>query len=834
MTFRRLFKAILRAVGILLVLAVIGLAGAYVWLRGSLPRAEGTLAVAGLAAPAEILRDQRGIVTVRAESHQDAVFALGYAHAQDRLWQMDFSRRLGAGRLSEVVGPATLRIDRLMRTIGLHRVAMANEAHLSPETRSLLAAYRDGVNAFMSEPGGPLPPEFQLLRYEPDPWRITDTLLWGRLMALQLSGNWRDEVLRASLASRLPAERIDALWPPYPADGPIIIPDDDQDSRARAGSGSGSGPESGPEFGSGALATRRHALTLPPSGRLAAMLPDLLPQAWAPKSASNSWVLGGPRTRSGKPILANDPHLGLDAPGTWYLARIETPELTLAGVTAPGVPAIVIGHNGHIAWGFTTTHSDTQDLFIERLVTDPADTGQVRYETPGGPEPFTVREERIEVRGEDARPLTVRTTRHGPVLSDVLPEAAALIGSEQVLALAWPALRDDDRSADALLHLNLARDWPGFLDAMRLFHSPQQNVVYADREGHIGVIAPGRVPIRKAGDGRLPVPGWDGSHDWTGYIPFEALPRLFDPPNGLIVAANNRLVGPGYPHLLTADWAYPQRARRIGAALGNAAKSGLSDSLALQLDTRSEAAAALVPLLLRAEPAGTMEAEARDSIAAWDLRMERDAAEPLIFYLWIRELTELIFADELAADSAQLLRPDVARLLEVLDGAEDAAAWCDDTTTDAPEDCNGLVARALTNALLNYRIEFGRTPARWRWGDAHKVRFRHPVWSRVPLLDRLVGYEIATDGGDYTVNRGAMRFSGPDAQLFEHVHGAGLRAVFDLSDLDRSRFIIATGQSGNPLSPHYGDLAEAWRDGDTMELVAPRAGAAKVLRLDPK
>ncbi len=475
MAARRWIRWTYRGLIGLVVLAVVAVAGGYLWLRGSLPMTEGRIAAAGLEAPVEVLRDADGVITIRAESLRDAYFAVGYAHAQDRLWQMDFMRRSAAGRLSEVVGPATLWLDRFMRGLGLYRVAEANVAHLGLEARAVLEAYAAGVNAFLAAPGGPWPPEYYLLRYRPEPWRPADSIVWGRLMALQLSGNWRDEIRRARLAKDLTEAQIAFLWPEYPTDGPIST-----------------GGLLGPQ----------------PSERADAptQLREILPWQWMPKSASNSWVLSGERTASGMPILANDPHLSLRSPGTWYLVRIETPDQALAGATAPGVPFVIVGHNGRVAWGFTTTESDTQDLFIERL----SGPGPGSYDTPEGPRPFEVRNEIIEVRGQAPETLSIRSTRHGPVLSDFLPEAAQIAGAGQVVALAWPALMPDDGAGDAFVALARARDAAEVVSALRDFHSPQQNIVYADSAGSIGLIAPARVPLRRKGDGRRPVPGWSG------------------------------------------------------------------------------------------------------------------------------------------------------------------------------------------------------------------------------------------------------------------------------------------------------------------------------------
>ena len=768
------------------------------WLlaRASLPEIEGEVTVAGLDAPAEILRDEDGIVTIRAGSRRDAAFALGFAHAQDRLWQMDFTRRTGAGRLSEVVGAATLRFDRMLRTLGLYRVAEKNLEVVSDRTRALLEAYSAGVNAFIEGHEGPWPPEFLLLRYTPEPWTAVDSLVWGRLMALQLSGNFRDELLRAGLKEAVTPEELELLFPPYPSDGPV--------SFAKTGG------------------------LFPTEDTQGRRLTEILPWSLMPKKASNSWALSGDRTATGAPILANDPHLGLGAPGTWYLARIETPEGVAAGVTAPGVPFMVIGHNGHIAWGFTTTHSDTQDLFIEQL----SEGQPEHYDTPDGPRPFETREETIEVRGEEPEKLVVRTTRHGPVISDVVPEAEDFLSEGEVMALAWPALAEDDRTGDALAGLSEARDWDGFLAAMRNFHSPQQNVIYADTSGSIGMVVPARVPMRRGGDGSLPVPGWTGTHDWTGWVPFEELPLTLNPGSGRIVAANNRSAGPDYPHILTAHWAFPHRAERIIERLSSLKQATLDDNHSIQVDIVSMAAERLLPRLLAALPDGKddddLVGRARTLLSDWDRRMDRERPEPLIFASWIETLNRGLLAPRLGERAEDFARPNPARLAGILERGE----WCDDPASDAEESCEERIGTALSEALAELAEHFGGDLDDWRWGEAHVARLAHPIFGRIPVLRDLLGKPVETHGGAITVNRGGASFQGELERRFEHVHGPGLRVVYDLSDLDNSRFIIATGQSGHIFSPNYLDLAPLWADGQSLTL-GPAGNASRKLTLSP-
>jgi penicillin G amidase len=753
-------------------LGALALGGGYLWLRGSLPQVEGEIVVAGLGAPVTIVRDRWAIPHIEASTPLDASFALGFVHAQDRLWQMEWQRRLGAGRLAEILGAAALPSDRFMRTLGFYRLAEASLGLLEPETVAWLQAYADGVNAFLQSRTGPLPPEFLLIRHgELEPWRPTDSLVWLRLMALDLATNYRDELSRARLARRLSVEQIADVWPTYPESAPITLVE-----LARA---------------------------LPWDG-LAAVLPPAGPGG----VGSNAWVVGPGRSTTGGALLANDPHLGLQAPGVWYLAHLQTPGLELIGATLPGIPAMVLGHNGTIAWGFTNTGADTQDLFIERV--DPEDP--THYVTPEGSAPFELRQELIEIAGGAPVALTIRLTRHGPVISDLLPDAAAF-GADRVVALAWSALSDEDLALQALLGVAKTQNWQQFVTALRDVGVPMQNIHYADTSGHIGFIAPGRVPIRRNGDGRWPVPGWTGEYDWDGWIPFEALPRTIDPAAGVLFNANNRIVPADYPYLITADWEAPHRARRLAQLLERDA-FGPADFATMQADVLSLLALDLLPIMLTAEPHG-VGAAAMAKLQTWDRVMRADAAEPLIFAAWYRELSRLIYADELGEmfDGFWHVRPQF--MAWILTRGQ---VWCDDIRTDPVETCAELAADALDAALLDLMRRFGDEPDAWRWGDAHVARMSHPILANQPLLSLLFSIEVATGGDSVTVDVG--HFNPRDERHpFASTHAATYRAIYDLADLDQSRFVTATGQSGNPLSRHYGDLTELWARGASVPIL---------------
>jgi penicillin amidase len=767
------------------VLAVVMLlvAGTVTWvLHTSEPKLGGTDIVPGLAGEVTVVRNAHAVPHIFAGSLDDAYRALGYLHAKDRFFQMDFARRAARGRMAEFAGRSALRTDRLMRTLGLYRVAEAATEAAEPATRRNLDAYADGVNAWLASPHFRNPPELVLGGTDPEPWRPADSVAVGRLMAVLLSGNWRDELLRAEIGGILTPAQMDALWPPEPTRGPATLP------------------------------ASEAILRLFDPMAVAEAIPDIRPA----DSASNAWVVDSTLANRGKPLRANDPHLGFSAPGYWYLVRIVTPEGDRVGGTLAGQPYVMIGHNGNVAWGLTTTHADTQDLFVEKLVDGAADS----YIAPDGPRAFDIRDEIIDVRFGDPEMLTIRTTRHGPVISDLVPTNA--VDESHVLALAWPALRNDDRTADALARLNAARDETDVAAALALLDSPIQNVTFATRDGVIGFRTAGRIPMRKAGDGSVPAPGWTGEYDWAGFIPFAELPNVTAPPGGRIVNANNRPVGPDYPYIIGTDWQPAYRAERIDDLLDTRARHDVSSFAAMQLDSSSYAAHDLLWLMIGLAQGFTQDAEAPGlltRLANWDGTMARNAAEPLLYMAWIRETGRLLYRDELGRAFGHLrgVRPSVIKGM-----LTEHQEWCDDVTTEPQENCAWVAGRAFDNALALLRQHLGEDSVSWHWGELHKAHFRHPVVKRIPGLRDLFGTAIETDGGPFTINRGTAQYAGGN-DLFSHVHGPGLRVVIDLAEPGNSRFITASGQSGHPLSPYYVDTTPIWRDGGSFTLTGSRA-----------
>jgi penicillin G amidase len=759
------------------------LAGGALWLllRSSLPQTTGTLSIAGLAAPVAVVRDDMGVPTLRAQNTHDLYMALGFVHAQDRLFQMDLQRRMGQGRLAEIFGREAVGNDRAMRTLGLYRHAVAGLRFVSPDFEAVLDAYAEGVNACISS-GKALPVEFTLLRYRPDPWRPADTLVIGKLLALQLSGNYRNELLRARLAQTLSAEELNELFPDYPQDAPVAL---------------------------GKLAALTRDL---PLDRMLAALPEFV----GPQHASNNWVVDGDHSTSGKPLLANDPHLDYGAPLVWYLARLEAPGLMLVGATMAGAPVIILGHNDRIAWGYSTTGADVEDVFVEQ--SDPSDA--TRYLTPDGPVPFEVIDEEIPIRGQAAEPLKIRITRHGPVLSDQAGTAPTKAGRFMTLQASF--LADDDRSVEAQWRATLASDWGSWVDAFRSFTAPVQNMVYGDIDGNIGFFAPGHIPIRQAGDGREPVPGWTGAYDWKGFVPFAELPRAFNPPSGHFATANNKIVPDTYPYLITYDWELPYRVERIEAGLAETPKQSIESSTRLQADIVSLSAKHLLPLMLKAEPRDERARVAVGLLASWDGQMASERPEPLIFVAWLRALNKHLFQSALGLNFERYWGMTPRATEGVL---THHPHWCGSVG------CAMVLQSSLEDALDELTAEYGPDPTAWHWGAAHPALFAHPIFDRIPLLRDLFDRRLPADGSSDTVNTGAFHFSNPKGAYVD-THGPALRVIYDLSDLDRSVFLTALGQSAHILSPHYADMLPRWRQFQWMRLPHPVQG--QTLWLVPK
>ena len=770
--------------------------------RRSLPRISGTIHVEGLSGPVEIVRDADAIPHIFATAKLDALFGLGYVHAQDRLWQMEFQRRIGHGTLSEVFGEATIPQDRFLRTVGFGRAARSAWERLPDDARRQIDAYIAGVNAFLiGEP--PLPPEFALLGFRPELWTGADVLVWVKMMAWDLSANYSHELLRRDLLAHVGPERTAELMPEYP-DGALSIIEAGQ----HAPQPHAESPRQPPLSPASASWSAAFANAL--AGH-EGVRRQLLGGARLEALGSNNWVVDGTMTANGKPLLANDPHLGTHVPSLWYLAHMSAGEFDVIGATLPGAPAMAIGRNRHIAWGETNVAADVEDLYRERI--DP--TGKM-VEYRGALEPLTILRERIVVSGGEPVEIDVRISRHGPLVSDAINANNAASDTDpkpapmEPLAFRWTALDESDETVMAFLRLNEARNWDDFTAALRHFVVPSQNFVYADVDGHIGYYLPGHIPVRASGDGSSPAEGWTGEMEWTGWIPFDELPHAFDPPEHFIVTANHRPVGPGYPYHISLEFPDPYRAQRITERLRGGARFTVDDFRDIQADTTSLHAQTLLPLLIsRARPQTEPGRQALEILRKWNFNASAESGAAPIFQSWFLRLAAALAGDELGPVILDDYRGRFSYTTRfVTNTLASNGAWCDDVSTTGRESCDDVITRALNEGVADLTSRLGPDMTRWRWDAVHRAVFPHQGLDTVGALRSLLSRSIPNAGDWSTVNVGTVLVDRPYTQ--EAI--PGYRQIVDLSPANDSRFIDAVGQSGHFLSPHYDDFMTDWRD----------------------
>jgi penicillin amidase len=812
-----LFRWLMRAFLALAALSAAGLVLAYYLAGQSLPEYDATFTLDGPEHEIEIVRDRYAVPHVLAQSDRDAFFGLGFVHAQDRLWQMTLMRRTVQGRLSELFGSRTVSIDTLMRALDLYGLARAAVDAQTDATKAALEAYSDGVNAWLrvvqEQALGRGAPEFFLFSPEIAPWGPADSIAVQKLMALQLTDKAAVETLRAQLSLMLPRERLRDILPDSP-NAPVM---------------------GLPEFSQ-----------LFPGARPAPVEAALSPLDPVPRpglaGASNAFAATGARAAAGAPLLATDPHLPLTVPSIWMLARLDLETGPVIGATIPGLPGVLIGRNADLGWGLTSSYLDDQDVFIERL--DPADPGA--YLTPAGSRRFETREATIKVHDAEPVRAVLRWTRHGPVIpGDHFGAAIAPPG--HVASLAWTALTSEDRSVGAAIELMRARTIREAREATRGFVAPSLNVTLADRTS-IALQMAGAAPKRLPGhtsQGRIPAPGWLAVNDWQGMRDFEENPWVIDPPSGIVVNTNNRITDAEFPDHLSFDWGDAYRIIRAGRLLGDRQYHTLDSFIEIQTDAVAEDARVLLPLIARdlwysGEPTAEGTPERRrqlvlERLANWNGEMSEHAPEPLIYAAWIRALKRRLAQDELGPLFARVPGSEPVFLERVYRDVDGAAVWCDVRQTTAVETCPEMARRALDDALVELSQSYGERLESWRWGDAHQALHVHQTLGNVPVLRLLVNIRQSTPGGDHTVLRGQSTGAGPEPYL--NVHAAGFRAVFDFSDPDSSVFIIATGESGHPLSRHYDDLAALWRRSEyipmSLDPSFARAGAIGVTRLRP-
>jgi penicillin G amidase len=881
-----------------LVLAVALVTGVLtIWsVRRAMTQLGGELRLPGLSASVTVYRDRYGIPQVFASSIDDLVKAQGYLHAQDRFWEMDFRRHVTAGRLAELFGPDQVASDAYLRTLGWRQVVAQEWNQLAPATRHYLQSYADGVNAWLaSNSGGEASLEYSVLGltnrdYTIEKWGPLDSLAWLKAMAWDLWGNLPSEVNRALLlANGLTREQVERLYPGYPYDRhePIVSAADGS-LRGGAFQPTQAAPLAAPAKRDGwtdsvAAATGADRIDAAPEvyrdaaaalrsvrAGLAA-LPHLL-NLGSDGIGSNSWVVSGKYTATGKPFLANDPHLSPSMPGIWYQMGLHCScSFNAEGFTFSGVPGVVIGHNARIAWGFTNLDPDVTDLYLEKVDGDRVFDGKLW-------QPLTDRQEVIDVAGGTPVTITVRSTKHGPLLSDrsqdmltvaarpdvdasgaALPSAsaapvpslggdsggtpAAATATRYAVALRWTAL-DPGHAADALFGIDTAQNWTDFRAAAALFDVPAQNMVYADVAGNIGYQSPGRVPIRGAGDGRWPAPGWDPAYDWRGYLPFAELPTVVNPPEGYLVTANQAVVGADYPRLLTRDWDYGYRSQRIRDLIEQTVAAGRQVDgetiRRMQFDNRNGLAPDLVPALLAAPASGAV-ARARDLLRGWDFQQPAQSpaassAAAAFFNATWRNLIARTF-DELPAELAPSGGP---RWWEVVRGLLDQpnSPWWDERDTSTVETMSDELAAAMRDATTELTKRLGGDPGRWRWGDLHTLTLTNQTFgeSGIAPIEWLFNRGPAgVSGGDAIVNATGWDASAADPYAVDAV--PSMRMIVDLSNLDGSRWIQLTGESGHAFSENYSDQFELWRTGENLPMRWDRAtierAATHVLVLRP-
>ena len=801
----------------LLTLVLLVAAGASIWvlLTRTVPALDGNARLPGLTAPVEVLFDRYAIPHIYARDPDDAWAAVGYLHARERLWQMEVYRRATGGRLSEIFGPVTIPADRRFIGLGLRRAAAVEWQTATPQVRSALEHYAAGVNAATAAMGRwQRPPEFLLLGLTPEPWTPVDTLAVARLLAWRLAENRRGELVRGRLTRAIGAAEANLLLGKLPPDAPAIL-----DGRGAS---------------SPALEAA-HPLSGDDDPKVASAMPPGLEwlEVTARAGGSNSWVVAGSRTRSGRPLLANDPHLQMEMPSIWYEVHVVAAGLDVAGVTLPSAPFVIIGHNRRVAWGLTNSSADVVDFYVEDV-----DMTARKYLYRGQWLPLTSTKVPISVRGQPQPDMfEVFSTRHGPLVAtetawEEPPDLAALSGRIQPrpLALRWEAVTQGE-TAGAFESIDRAGNWTAFLEGVRRFGAPSQNFVYADVEGHIGYAMSGRLPVRVGSDGGTPVPGWTGEFEWAGTVPPEKMPAFLDPPSGAIVTANAE-IDRRWPVAMTRDWTAPFRTERILQMLGTRGDLGADDMRTMQLDVRSMAADRVLAAVeaARKSPAfDKAEPEAKlgvDRLRLWDRRVDGRPVVAL-FEAFQRALWRRTFADEMPADVfAQFFEYGLAeRYAGIFQIIDDPTShwWNDIATVDRRETRDDIVLLASADAVIGLRTKFG-DETNWGWDRLHALTFRHALSSGGLALNWAFSRGPVPMVGDAsTVRKASVDMRSP----YNVVDVSSYRQVLDVGNWDQSLAVNTTGQSGNTMSPYYFDQNRLWRSGNYRTFSFTRAAIAK-------
>lgn len=816
-----IFTWLLRLAGAMILLVVACVALIYYLASRSLPEYDSVLGVPFLTAPVEIVRDNANVPHIFGEADEDVFYALGYAHAQDRLWQMTTLRRTAQGRLSEVFGAPTIEVDKLIRRLDIYALAVASLEVQDARTMRILQAYSTGVNARLDQVNqqalGRGAPEMFLFDPPVAAWRPADSLAIVKLMALRLAGHLDTEVLRARMSLAIPnPDRLRDILPDAPGSGVAALPEYAQLFPTV------------PRFADATI-TDQHPLS---------------PFSRAPLAgASNVWAAAPSRSASGGTLLANDPHLGFSAPSIWYLARLELQSGGVIGGTIPGMPVVLTGRSNDLGWGLASSKLDDQDVFIEQV--NPENTEE--YRTPAGFKTFATRKSIINIKDEAPITITLRWTDNGPVLPGSHYNLASITPAGHVASVSWTALSPRDTSMGAALRLMEAKSVEDGFAAIENYVAPAQNLMLVDRE-NIGMKMIGAMPRRDArhqSKGRLPSPGWIETNRWQGRLPYTASPQFIAPAGGILGNTNNKTVERPFPNHISFDWGDTQRVQRW-QRLMQARQVHTRDSfIEAQLDTVSFTARSLLPLIGaelwftgEAAPEGTplrQRQRALDLLGRWSGEMNEHLPEPLIYAAWLRSLQDRMVRDELGPLAEELTHVEPLFIERAFRNIEGAAEWCDVIQSAPVETCADMARLALDDALIWIAETWSPALESLRWGDAHQATHDHPVLGEVPVLRYFVNIRQSTNGGDNTLQRGMTKGTGPNP--FYNVHGAGYRGVYDFADPDSSVFVISTGQSGHFLSRHYDDMAQLWRRGEyipmSLDEDLARAGAVGVTTLRP-
>ncbi|MFA6457702.1 MAG: penicillin acylase family protein [Bacteroidota bacterium] len=760
----------------------------------SYPDVDGELTVSGLHQPVKIYRDEFGVPHINAQNEYDLFFAQGYVHAQDRLWQMDLTRRAGEGRLSEVLGSSTVKFDKMLKTVGFERIAKELEQQLRPESKEILQAYADGINEFISTHKGKYPIEFDMLNYEPEEWKPVHSLMIARLMAWELNISWHVDVVLGELVAKLGEEKARMVFPTYPENGPVIV------DRA---------------------ADLQHLHGL----RQFASLHEQFKQFFGTTGThigSNAWAVSPQKSASGKAMLANDPHLGLSLPAKWYEVHLTGGGMNVAGMSLPGTPLVILGHNTNVAWGFTNVMADDADFYFEKTDSLGADKYLFKNEWKD----IEIIYDTVRVKDSAEVPFVIRKTVHGPAVNEIYP--LENISSSDFITMKWTGFEMSDELY-AIYLVNLSHDWQSFLNGVREFTVPGQNFVYADNQGNIGYHPGVRLPKRNNANPTLPFAGWTGEHEWQGFISFEQLPSLYNPPEGFIATANNKTTKDAGYHISNL-WEPPSRIQRIREVLQSKSLFDVSDFKRLQNDTYSHFAKEMTPYILsafRQAPATDPKTEtAVNYFRNWNFQCGKDDVPATIFEVFFHHLLINTFQDEMGKElfGQYIVLANMPYRVTLSLLSDTSSAWFDNVNTPGIETRDEIIRKSLMDALNDLAAQLGGQMKEWRWGRLHTLTLKHPFGDITVLQSIMNIGPFEVGGSGTTVNNGEYRLASP----YEMTLGPSMRSIVDFGNVNGALSVIPSGQSGQPMHDHYSDQTPFWKNGEYHTLPIDESEVVKI------